>query len=528
MTVKGEKVRKATKTAKSKAGKPNVSQARRKERKIDASKPPGSDSVADHPALRRSARVATQSAAAKKPKRGRRPKDGSRFVKISQSEQELPLTVATVKRIYRMDLWQDFKDGSNRLPGHSPPEAQAHWDKLKRLPYPQRQKVHDRAYKKSVDRALSGTFGFRYASKRDVSDHVWFWDQALGTWRYWIISGTGRVHETFHLTPPPTVQLAWQSQLKIRGHPGLDLRTQPAFHLTKHGVVRVKEMPLAIITDHETWISTDPLKTQVVDEAVSKHFRIPLKRIVDPCLVVEISDAIPKLRIGRPLYEPFSVLGFPIDYTEGYEEYEDEDEAGDQYDDEFGHLMWGMACWDWVFSDFDFNLSPYGPAGDYFFQQNGDTYTLTLKKPEGLSKEDDAAWHADVPYGPFASFARAVEATSWPPTPPAALNSAGIPRSSRRSQSSSKSPAYNYPDSPFPLASVPITRYKSGKPWDQKRVSNQAAHFGVSTPALGNIATHLGVALPSQPSPQPVTRSGRSPRSNRRTASTMNSPLRLL
>jgi len=213
MTVKKEKARKAMKTVKSKAGrskagKSSVPQARRKERKTDVSKLPGSGVVADDPDLRRSARVAAQSAATKKLKRGRRQKDGSRFVKISQSKQELPMTVATVKRIYRMDLLQDFKDGSNRLPGHSPPEAQAHWDKLKRLPYPQRQKVHDRAYKKGVDRALSGTFGFRYASKRDISDHVWFWDQALGTWRYWIISGTGRVHETFHLTPPPTVQLA--------------------------------------------------------------------------------------------------------------------------------------------------------------------------------------------------------------------------------------------------------------------------------------------------------------------------------
>ncbi|KAH0286077.1 hypothetical protein KCU62_g7003, partial [Aureobasidium sp. EXF-3399] len=445
----------------------------------------------------------------------------------SVEEDRRTAHVATIERIYRMDLWQDFIDQSNRLPGHSPAEARAYWEKIDRLPYQQRKKAHDRAYKKGVDRAPFGTFGFRYISKRDVSDHVWFRDQALGTWRYWIISGTGCVHETFHLTPPPTIQLAWESQLKTRGHPGLDLRTQPAFHLTKYGVVHVREMPLAIITDHETWISTEPLKTQDVDEAVSKHFRIPLKRIVDPCLVVEISDAILKLRIGRPLYDPFSPLGFPVDYTEGYEEYEDEDEAGDKYDDEFGHLMWGMACWDWVFSDFDFNLNPYGPVGDYFFQQNGDIYTLTLKKPEGLSQEDDAAWHADVPYGPFASFARAVEATFWPPTPPAALNSSGIPRSSRRSQRSSKSPTYIYPNSPFPLASVPITRYKYGKPWDSKKVSHPAVHFGVSTPALGDIATHSNVALPAQPSPPPVIRSARSPRSNRRTASTMNSPSQL-
>lgn len=521
MTARKKTCRKVAKTAKSKARKTRTSQASQNLRKTKALKRPKSDKMADSAVRRRSARIAAISALTDESQSENRQKAGSRFVKISRSEQEVPLTTATVKRIYRMELWQEFKDLSNRLPGHTPAEARAHLDRLERLPYQQRKKVHDRVYKAGVDRALAGTFGFRYASKRNVFSHVWFWDQALGTWRYWIISGLGRVHETFHLAPPDKVQLAWQSQLKSRGQPSLDLRTQPAFNLSEEGAVVVKEMPLTIITDPETWTSTEPFKTQVVDEDVSKHFRIPLSRIVDPCLVAEISEAIPKLRIGRPLYNSFSPLGFPVHYYTDNWEYEDEDE------DEFRHLPWGMACWDWVFSDFAFNLSPHGPVGDYFFQQNGDTYTLTLRKPEGLSTEDQAAWHADVPYGPFASFARAVEATIWPPTPPAALNSSGLPRSSKRSQRSSRSPAYSYPDSPFPLASVPITRYRSGKAWNSKRVSNHAAHFGVSTPALGDIATHLRVALPAQSSPVPVIRAGRSPRSKRRTASAMNSPSRL-
>lgn len=527
MTVKGIKSRKAGKAAKSKAGKQKISRARGRKRNADPSKGQKPPSAAEDSDLRRSARVAARLAAASESARRRRPNDGARTVRLSKSEQELPKTIATVKRIYRLELSKDDKRRMNILPGYSRPDKLALLENLRKLPKWQGKKAYKAAQEAGIDKILAGTFGFRYDSKRKVSSHVWFWDQALGEWKYWVISGVGRVHETFHLSPPPEVQSAWEGQLKVRGQPSLDLRTQPAFHLTEDEHVNVCEMPLNIITDHETWFEFEPLKTQVVDEDVSKHFRIPLKRIVDPCLVIEISQAIWKLAMGRPLYDPFSPLGFAVDHLEGYERDEDEDEVEDEHEDEFGHVLWSMACWDWVFSDFAFDLSPYGPVDDYFFQQNGDTYTLTLKKPEGLSKEDQAAWHADVPYGPFASFARAVEATFWPPTPPAALNSSGIPRSARRSKQSSKSPAYNYPNSPFPLASVPITRYKSGKPWDPNRVSNHAAHFGVSTPALSDIATHLRVALPAQPSPLTFKRSSRSPRTYRRTASAMNSPAKL-
>jgi hypothetical protein len=61
-----------------------------------------------------------------------------------------------------------------------------------------------------------------------------------------------------------------------------------------------------------------------------------------------------------------------------------------------------------MFSDFGLNVGRYVAQGDYLFQQDGDTYTLTLKKSEGLSKEEEAVWHAEIPYGSFASFARAV------------------------------------------------------------------------------------------------------------------------
>lgn len=328
------------------------------------------------------------------------------------------------------------------------------------------------------------------------------------------------MHETFHLSPPYKVQCAWESHLKQRGQPGLDLRTQPAFHLTDERIVILCAMPLNIITDSETWFGEGSLKTQDIDEAVSKHFRIPVECIVDPCLVIRSSEAIPRLRIGDPLYDTYTPLGFLVLHEDQISDDEDEDDD----DLAFHNPWWGMACWDWVFSDFALNVGYHGPVGSYFYQQNGDTYTLTLRKPDGLSKMEEAAWHADVPYGPFASFARAVEATFWPPTPPATFNSIGDTRLARGSNRSSRSPTFNYPDSPFPLASVPITRYKSGKPWDPKRLSDHAAQFGVSTPALGNIATHLRVVLPAQPSPLPEIRSGRSPRAYRRTASAMNSP----
>jgi hypothetical protein len=277
-------------------------------------------------------------------------------------------------------------------------------------------------------------------------------------------------------------------------------------------------MPLTIITDRETFIRTEPLKTTVVDEANSKHFNIPLDRIGDPCLVIEISEAIPRLRVGLSLYDPFTPLGFPFDPKELIDDWDDGDLDG------FDHLLWGRACWDWVFSELTFNIDPFEHINHYFFRQDGDTYTLSIHKPHGLSEEEGAAWHADIPYGPFAAFARALNATFWPPAPRPGLGSYGALRSPASPPHSSTSPVFTYPESPFPLASVPITHNKSGEPWDPNRLSNHAAHFGVSTPALGDIATHLRVALPAQPSPLPVIRSRTSPRSNRMTASAMNSP----
>jgi hypothetical protein len=218
------------------------------------------------------------------------------------------------------------------------------------------------------------------------------------------------------------------------------------------------------------------------------------------------------------LYDPFTPLGFPFDPKELIDDWDDGDLDG------FDHLLWGRACWDWVFSELTFNIDPFEHINHYFFRQDGDTYTLSIHKPHGLSEEEGAAWHADIPYGPFAAFARALNATFWPPAPRPGLGSYGALRSPASPPHSSTSPVFTYPESPFPLASVPITHNKSGEPWDPNRLSNHAAHFGVSTPALGDIATHLRVALPAQPSPLPVIRSRTSPRSNRMTASAMNSP----
>lgn len=147
---------------------------------------------------------------------------------------------------------------------------------------------------------------------------------------------------------------------------------------------------------------------------------------------------------------------------------------------------------------------------------------MTLTKPESLEGKEAAAWHADIPYGPFAAFARKVNATFWPPTPPPVFNSAGIPLASFNSRQSSSTPTLASPKSPFPLASVPFTRYRSGQAFDADRLSRHAAHFGVQPPVLADIATHLSVALPTQPSPalEPTT----TIRSSRPTASAMNSP----
>jgi hypothetical protein len=514
MTFRKQTTRKAERAAKVKAAR--IQDNTPKTKAAKKSKPV--DLTVPNP--RRSARVAARSTVKGASKNEKRFRDGPQFVQILRSEKELPRTLATLKRMSRIEFLESVADGINPFPGLTKTEVTELVRQLKSVPRGERQKIYDKAYETGIDRVLANTFGYRYESARDSASHVWFWDQALGSWRYWIISGTGRVYESFHLTPPPRIALAWEKHLELCGHPSLDLRSQPTFHWTEDDSIKVVAMPLSIITDRETWLSTEYLKSQLIEGAVSKHFRIPVDDIIDPCLIVEHSEAVPRLRIGMPLHDPFTPLGFL--------EYHDDDEDGDKtlYESESDHAPWGMVCWDWVFSDFGLNVGRYVAPGDYFFQQDGDTYNLTLKKPVGLSEEQETVWHAEIPYGSFASFARAVGATFWPPTPSAALNPLGLPQSSKEVHASSTTPII-YPESPLALASVPIIRYKSGKPWSPERLSNQAADLGVSTPALADIATHLRVALPAQPSPLPVIRSTRSPRLKRKTASTLNSPSQL-
>jgi hypothetical protein len=340
MASRKQKSRKAAKAAETK-----TSRAQGNTRKMEAAKVSKLSNTTASSSLRRSARVAARSAAQGTSKHGRTSKDDSRFVQILRTEKELPETLATIQRISRIKLLENFTDLIDRLnlvPGLSYVEKKALVQKLKPLPQRQRNKIYDEVSQAGVDKVLANTFGYRYDSAKDSEKHVWFWYQALGSWRDWVISGTGRVHETFHLTPPSAVALAWEMQLKLCSHPGLHLRTQPAFHLAEDDSVKVVGMPFTIITDHETWLSTEYLKTQHVDEAVSKRFRIPVECIVDPCLVIKYSQAVPRLVSDLPLYDPFTPLGFMW-----YPEDDDEDEDGNEEEPDNAPL--GMACWDWVF-----------------------------------------------------------------------------------------------------------------------------------------------------------------------------------
>jgi hypothetical protein len=274
---------------------------------------------------------------------------GPQFVEILRSEKELPRTLATLLRMSRIQTLELVAVGRNLLPGLSQAEVKALARKVKSIPRREGQKIYDKACETGLDRVLAKTFGYRYESGRSTASHVWFWDQALGSWRHWIISGTGRVHESFQLTPPPRIALAWEKQLKVSGHPRLDLRTQSAFHWAKDDTVKVVAMPLTIIVDRETWLGTEPLKSQTIDEAVSKHFRIPVECIVDPCVVVELSQAIPRLRLDHVLYDPFTPLGFlkyndPTDPAEGDAYDEDNEEVPYKFSSD--NAPWGMACWD--------------------------------------------------------------------------------------------------------------------------------------------------------------------------------------
>lgn len=502
MAARNQKPRKATKAAKPKS----TTIPKTIKKHTTAEKTPEVEEGVAISAPRRSTRLAAKSALSSTADKLRKGFGGPYF-KMYQLAGAIPWTEATATRKWRLDDYSCAEIADvGFLPGYTNEQFKTIFQKIKVLPKDQQMAAFEKAFKAAFAEIFVGTFGYRGPhTSNKPGDHVWFWDQALGCWRHWIIAGTGRVDETFHLTAPPEVATTWETELKKRGHPGLDLRTQPAFHLVDDEVeqrVKVVDMPLIIVADSNHFTDLDPscdvedetnlecLKTSIVDEDVAKHFRIPVDRIWDPCLTISSKRVMQKRRRGQVFWDPHDPLGF-----QQYEEKKQVD--GEAYG------PYGSVCWDWVFSDFmlaDDN-------DNYLFQQDGDTYTLTLTKPESLKGKEAAAWHADIPYGPFTAFARKVNATFWPPTPPPVFNSAGIPQATSSSQPSSPTSSIVSPKSPFALASVPITRYRSGQAFDADRLSRHAAHFGVQPPILADIATHFNVALPVQPSPaiEPTT-----------------------
>ncbi|KAH0033700.1 hypothetical protein KCU78_g2408, partial [Aureobasidium melanogenum] len=516
MAAKKQKPRKATKAAK-----PKSTTTPKTINKNIAMKTPEAEEGVAISAPRRSTRLAEKSTVKSTAERLRKGFGGP-YLKMHELVGAIPWTEATATRKMRLSEYSLAEIADVVFfPDYTNEQVKTIFRKVQALPDDQQKVAFEKAFKAALDQIFAGTFGFHgiYTRSRP-DDHVWFWDQALGCWRYWVITGTGHVDETFHLAAPPEVTTTWEAELKRRGHPGLDLRTQPAFHLVDgddaEEKVKLIDMPLVIVADSDHFTDLDPsrdveeetevgsLKTSVVDETVAQHFRIPVDRIWDPCLTISFKRAMQKSRRGQVFWDPHDPLGF--------QEYEEKKFDGQTVG------PYGNACWDWVFSDFMLK----GDDDEYFCQQDGDTYTLTLKKPGSLKGKDAAAWHADVPYGPFAAFARKVDATFWPPTPPPVLNSAGVPQATFGSRQSSPTSAVATPKSPFALASVPITRYRSGQAFDTDRLSRHAAHFGIEAPALADIATHLNVALPAQPSP--AIGPSRTTRLNRRTASAMNSP----
>jgi hypothetical protein len=124
MAPRKRKSRKAAKGAK-----PKTTPIQRKIRKADATLDPKSGTVADDSTPRQSARVAAKSAGAKESKRER-----SRFIRVLRSEQELPMTLATMKRVYRIENNEDQKRVFNLLPGLSRDEKEALEEKCRALP----------------------------------------------------------------------------------------------------------------------------------------------------------------------------------------------------------------------------------------------------------------------------------------------------------------------------------------------------------------------------------------------------------
>lgn len=320
MAVKKQMSQNATKAAKPK----NTMTSKTFKKKFAVETPGAKEDVAISPP-RRSTRLATKSALRTTADRLRKGSVGP-YSKMYQLTVAIPWTEATARRKMRLNNYcsaeiadvQFFLDYTNE-------QVRTIFQKIQALPEDQQIRPFEKAFQAAFAEMFVGTFCFHGPHTRNKSgDHVWFWDQALGCWRHWVIAGTGRVEETFQLKSPPEVTTTWEIEMRKRGHPGLDLCAQPAFHLVDDGELEEKvkavEMPLIIIADANHFTDLDPrdvedeteldcLKTSIV-EAVAKHFRIPVDRIRDSCLTINFKRAMEKRRRGQIFWDPTDPVGF--------------------------------------------------------------------------------------------------------------------------------------------------------------------------------------------------------------------------
>ena len=331
------------------------------------------------------------------------------------------------------------------------------------------------------------TFGYDGGSPDYLrNDRVWFYDEKLSIYRRWFIGPDGGLTESFHILPPAKVLKEWEALLKVNSL----THTPPdyAVYKDKSGNIGTVKLPIVIV---HCWRANKmcklPVKTHIPFNLDAHRSQISEKDITDPCIYIPHEVVSKRRKQKLALINDTDPRGFPKCISRTPMPASPD-----------GKRLTKPRSWDAAFK----SLGWYHPKDNYTFYPVPEGYSLTLRRPFGISGTELEQWHEDAENGPLAGLAIAVRA--YGPEK----------RKYRVIQKPRTLPKFGESSGPLPESGEPSeTLPKFGEP------SETLPKFG--EPRFGEPSTiwpTKKIQTRSQTSPLPFTRS------KRRTASAMNSP----
>ncbi|THZ74091.1 hypothetical protein D6C85_03704 [Aureobasidium pullulans] len=326
------------------------------------------------------------------------------------------------------------------------------------------------------------TFGYDGGSPDYLrNDRVWFYDEKLSIYRRWFIGPDGGLTESFHILPPAKVLKEWETLLKVNS-----LTYPPpnyAVYKDKSGNIGTVKLPIVIV---HCWRANKmcklPVKTHIPFNLDAHRSQISEKDITDPCIYIPHEVVAKRRKQKLALVNDTDPRGFPKCISRTPMPASPDDKR-----------LTKPRSWDAAFK----SLGWYHPKDNYTFYPVPEGYSLTLRRPFGISGTELEQWHEDAENGPLAGLAIAVRAYGPEKRKYRVIQK---PRTLPKFGESSRTlPKSGEPSETLPKFSEPkFGEPRFGEPstiWPTKKIQTR-----------------------SQTSPLPFTRS------KRRTASAMNSP----